>query len=209
MRKIFSLFLLFYCLLSLHLKAQDSYILFDEDFLLVKKEKKALYFSQNVFEKTGDEQLILIRLDGSEKLLVSFRDGKYINKEPYEGEEDDTSEEVKETPVFYDPNLDEYDEPPHPKGGLDAFSRFLVENLKYPERAKKEGAKGRVFVQMIITKEGKSRDVRVLKGVHPSIDAEAERVMKEFGKQVGWEPALRDGEITAARIIVPVLFTSK
>lgn len=57
------------------------------------------------------------------------------------------------------------------------MQEWVYKYLKYPEDALKEGIQGRVLVDFIIDEKGKLKDARVVKGVHPSLDEEALRVI--------------------------------
>jgi TonB family protein len=82
------------------------------------------------------------------------------------------------------------EEMPSFPGGDVELLKFVRENIRYPEQAKKEGIQGRVVVKFVVNAEGKVEDVVVLKKVHPLLDAEAVRVTLSLptfipGKQSG------------------------
>ena len=84
-----------------------------------------------------------------------------------------------------------------------AFSLWVAEHLKYPEDAKKDGIQGRVLVSFDICEDGAVRNVKVLRGVHPSLDAEAARVLSASPK---WEPGYQDGKPVKVSFNFPVVF---
>ena len=57
------------------------------------------------------------------------------------------------------------------------FSKWVNENLKYPQAAKDAGVQGRVTLQFTVYPDGSVRDTKVLRGVNPDLDAEALRVV--------------------------------
>ena len=63
------------------------------------------------------------------------------------------------------------------KGG-EGFREYLAQNIRYPEDAKKNGIQGKVFVQFTVNEKGEVTDVKVVRGVAPSLDAEAVRVVE-------------------------------
>lgn len=63
----------------------------------------------------------------------------------------------------------------------------------YPEDVKKERIEGVVVVQTVIAKDGSIARTRILKGVHPSLDAAAVEAIRTWR----FEPALLDGEPVA------------
>ena len=58
-------------------------------------------------------------------------------------------------------------------------------------------------MRFIVTTEGNSEAISVLKGIHPLLDAEAIRVISLMK---GWEPAKRDGKTVNAWYMIPVAF---
>ncbi len=66
------------------------------------------------------------------------------------------------------------------------LQKWVYTYLKYPQYAIDNGIQGKVLVDFIIDTQGKVRDVRVLKGAHPSLDAEAVKVIEA---SPSWKPA--------------------
>lgn len=62
----------------------------------------------------------------------------------------------------------------------------MNERLVYPDSAKTNGVQGRVTLQFTIEKDGSLTKVKVLRGVDPSLDKEAVRVVSMSPK---WKPA--------------------
>jgi len=96
----------------------------------------------------------------------------------------------------------ECDVPPAFINSIDP-SKFMKEwvykYLRYPADALKEGIQGRVLIDFVIDEKGKLKDARVVKGVYPSLDEEALRVVsmspdwkagKYHGKKVKCEMSL-------------------
>ena len=68
--------------------------------------------------------------------------------------------------------------------------KYVSKNTKYPPIAKDAGIQGTVFVYFVVGKDGKVKDVRVLREVDSRLDAEAIRVVEslptfEHGEQRG------------------------
>ncbi len=70
-------------------------------------------------------------------------------------------------------------EPQFP-GGNHALFQYISNHLKYPSTAAEIGIQGRVVVKFVVTKTGAIGDVRVVRKVHPDLDAEAIRVVKSL-----------------------------
>ena len=98
---------------------------------------------------------------------------------------------------------DQFARYPEPKNGMGTFYKFVGANMKYPTDARRYGVQGRVFVQFICDKEGSLIDVKVIKGIYPSCDAEAERVVRKAKK---WNPGLMRGVPVKVRMILPITF---
>ena len=93
---------------------------------------------------------------------------------------------------------------PEPKGGLTAFYNFLSKNIIYPERAKRAGVQGRVYVRFVVEKDGSLTDIKVLKGIGMGCDQEAVRVVKKAPK---WNPGKQRGRPVRVKMVIPILFT--
>lgn len=74
--------------------------------------------------------------------------------------------------------------PPMPsfKGDL---QKWLRKNIRHPEAA--DTIEGRVIVNFLVQKDGRISDIKILKGLHPLLDAEAIRLIRSMPR---WNPAL-------------------
>lgn len=88
-------------------------------------------------------------------------------------------------------------------GGQIAMLKYLMENIKYPEQAMKEGIQGRVTVRFIVEKDGSISDVKPVLSVHPLLNKEAVRVVKSMPK---WSPGKHNGKPVRVRFNLPVMF---
>jgi len=86
--------------------------------------------------------------------------------------------------------------PQHP--GLEAFQS----RIRYPAEARADGVEGRVFVQFVVDREGTVRMPRVTRGIHPALDAEAVRVVRE----TSFTPGRQVGETVCVQMSLPVSF---
>lgn len=83
------------------------------------------------------------------------------------------------------------------------INKWLSSHLQYPEIAAESGIQGRVFLQFVIEKDGSATDVKVVRGVDPSLDKEAVRVVKMMPK---WKPGMQRGKPVRYRYTLPVVF---
>ncbi|MBN2350041.1 MAG: TonB family protein [Bacteroidales bacterium] len=88
-------------------------------------------------------------------------------------------------------------------GGMEAFKKFILANIQYPEKLKTSGISGTVYIQFSIGIDGSVSDVKVLRGLHPLLDQEAIRVIKLSAK---WTPAQQGGKPVKTTLTVPVQF---
>lgn len=88
-------------------------------------------------------------------------------------------------------------------GGTSEMYKWLGNNIKYPEEAKKEGVSGKVIVDFVITKTGKTDKVRVVRGLHPALDQEAVRVIKAMP---AWTPGKQNGQPVNVSYTLPITF---
>lgn len=99
--------------------------------------------------------------------------------------------------------VDTVDELPVPPKGMKGFTKYLLENLKYPITARESGTQGMVVLSFVVTAEGKIDAVEVLQGIGNGCDEEAVRVITRSGT---WSPGIKDGKAVATRMNFPVNF---
>ena len=88
-------------------------------------------------------------------------------------------------------------------GGRKAMLKFFAENVVYPEEALKQDIQGCVRISATIDKDGSVKNVEVAESVHPLLDAEAVRVVKQMPK---WNPEMMDGKPMSVCQTIPVVF---
>ena len=88
-------------------------------------------------------------------------------------------------------------------GGDEARNAYLTNNLRYPADAEAEKIEGRVICNFIVERDGSISEVNVVKGVHPSLDKEAIRLIQNMPK---WIPATQRGKAVKMRFTLPVFF---
>ena len=88
-------------------------------------------------------------------------------------------------------------------GDANNFSKWVASHLEYPEIAKENGVSGRVMVQFTVNPNGTVSDVKVLRGVDPSLDKEAVRVIQSSPK---WTPGKQRDRAVKVTYQFPVIF---
>jgi TonB family protein len=89
-------------------------------------------------------------------------------------------------------------------GGMQAFNKFIAQNIQYPELAKQNNVSGRVFIQFIVEKDGSLSDLKILRDPGSGLGDEAMRVIKSSPK---WKPGMQNGKVVRVQYTVPVNFS--
>ena len=92
-------------------------------------------------------------------------------------------------------------------GDANAFAKWVNEHQTYPEAAKDICAQGRVTLQFTVETDGSITNAKVLRGVHPTLDEEALRVVNSSSRQ--WAPGSQNGEPVPVIVTFPVIFKLK
>lgn len=88
-------------------------------------------------------------------------------------------------------------------GGKENLMKYLAENINYPEKAKEDGVKGRVFISFVVEKDGAVGGVKLLRGIGSGCDIEAMRVIKSMPN---WKPGLSEGKPVRVQYNLPIKF---
>ena len=95
------------------------------------------------------------------------------------------------------------DEMPEFPGGETTLRNLLAGMVDYPKVAKEQGIQGKVYVTFLVGKDGKVKDAKIARGVDPSLDNEALRVINELPR---WKPGKANGEPVSVSYTVPINF---
>ncbi|MBK5720583.1 TonB family protein [Dysgonomonas sp. Marseille-P4677] len=87
---------------------------------------------------------------------------------------------------------------PQYPGGEKEMYKYIYDQIKYPIVDQEMGIQGKVTVRFVVSKTGEITDIQLLKGISPTCDKEAIRVLKSMPR---WIPGKNNG------IAVPVYFT--
>ena len=91
-------------------------------------------------------------------------------------------------------------------GGVIEMYKFLNENIRYPVEARRMKISGQVITQFIVDRYGYLRDIHVERGVDPSLDKEALRVVELMNERVGWIPGTHNGNPVDVVFTLPLKF---
>ncbi len=137
------------------------------------------------------EEDILINTEDDNSLGVDIKD--YVEEAVVEEviEEEIPFAIVEEKPLF--------------NGGdpQQAFTKWVYDNLEYPEIAKENGVQGRVYITFLVDVDGKVKDVKVLRGVDSTLDKAAVEVISRSPK---WTPGKQRNKPVKVRYQFPIVF---
>ncbi|MCK9342938.1 MAG: energy transducer TonB [Massilibacteroides sp.] len=88
-------------------------------------------------------------------------------------------------------------------GGLTALLHFVAKSIHYPVIAQENGIQGRVICAFVVNRDGSVTNAEVLRGVDPSLDKEAIRVINTMPK---WTPGEQRGKPVRVKYTLPVMF---
>lgn len=74
-------------------------------------------------------------------------------------------------------------------GGMEKWFEYVKENLKYPEKDRADGRRGKVFVTFVVEKDGSVSNPKVVRGIGGACDIEARRLVKDSPK---WNPGMQN-----------------
>ncbi|MDD2797200.1 MAG: energy transducer TonB [Bacteroidales bacterium] len=88
-------------------------------------------------------------------------------------------------------------------GGDAALMSYIAKAVKYPTIAQENGIQGRVICAFVVNKDGHVTDAEVLRGVDPSLDKEALRVINSMPI---WKAGKQRGKPVRVKYTLPVNF---
>ena len=158
----------------------------------------------------------LVKEENQVKQMDKLDDKVAVGTENKEGVKDRTVEAVRNDIATVAPPpppapkpevatkvFDVVEEMPSFPGGQGALMQYLASNIKYPVVAQENGVQGRVIVSFVVERDGSISDVKVARSVDPSLDREAQRVVKSMPR---WSPGKQNGSTVRVKYTVPVVF---
>lgn len=103
-----------------------------------------------------------------------------------------------------DPVFTSVEQVPEFSGGLEAFGKFLMTNIRYPKAARDNNVQGRVIVTFVVEKDGSLSNMKVVRGIGSGCDEEAVRVLS---MSPAWKPGIQNGKPVKVQYSVPISFT--
>ena len=143
--------------------------------------------------------------------LLACKSGKTVSKVEQTPRIEATSVPVTQTVISESINTEGeiilgwvFEDPPlfDGKWAEKEFSDYINNNLVLTPQM--DGISGRVIVEFFINTDGTVGDAKVLRGIHPLLDAEALRVINSSSSR--WTPAKLRGKALRMSIVYPVKF---
>ena len=174
----------------------------------VEKVKSSIKFTAPVIKKDEDvkPEEEMKNQDDLQKTKTTIGAFNVVGNDEIGGEVLKAKEEIAQPePPKEDENkvFDVVEEQPSFPGGQGALMQWLRDNIKYPVIAAENGIEGRVIVQFVVSKSGSISNVNVVRGVDPSLDKEAVRVVSNMPN---WTPGKQNGTTVNVRYTLPVTF---
>ncbi|MBR5703837.1 MAG: energy transducer TonB [Bacteroidales bacterium] len=158
-----------------------------------------------VLEKADIETAAAETADKAEEIVEGAADQIAADAAAKAAEAAEAAQEVAEEAVEEEgiPFILVEQKPGFGGAGADEFGKWVANNIVYPESAKAAGKEGRVTLKFKVDKDGSIKNVKVLKGVDPELDAEAVRVVSSAP---AWTPGVQNGEPVAVNYVFPVVY---
>ena len=190
-------------------KVEKKEIIKQEPEKVVEQVKSSVKFTAPIIKKDSEvkeeDEIKLDEVQKSDKAVGAFtvEGNDEVGGAVLKAKEDIAAPEppkhvVEETKIFT-----VVEQMPMYPGGDAALMGYLRDNIKYPTVAAENGVQGRVVVGFVVERDGSITDVNILRGVDPSLDREAMRVVKNMPK---WTPGKQNGSAVRVKYQVPVSF---
>jgi TonB family protein len=116
--------------------------------------------------------------------------------------------QIDEFPRFPGCEYDHMDEQEKRKCSEIKLLNYLYVNLKYPQKARRKGIEGRVFIQFVIEKDGSIAESRIVKDIGSGAGQSALDVVNRMNQlPQKWTPGKKGGEAVRVLYTLPVTFT--
>lgn len=169
-----------------------------------------------IFDDVDNEAIVVITLASQDQIIKSKKPKpketpeKELPENPTKikiiKDEEPVAEEAVQQEVEEDRVLEQYELDSRPKVEGGNLYDELNNKINYPVIAREMGIEGTVIVEFIVTRAGKIRDIKILKGIGGGCDNEVVRVLKNMPKL---QPAIKDGTPVSSKMILPIRFTLK
>lgn len=190
MKRLLSMFVFAIVAMTTTVSAQEPLFIIDgaiSTLEIVKQE------AQNIvsIEVVNDSETLRSYEKGMKMIPNSLTSVVVITTKAYEGQDDEWLA-VEEMPTFMG-------------GDLSTFRDWVMQNIRYPEEARKKGIEGNVVVNFCVGKDGyiKESRITVLESPDKLLSDEVIRVLKSSPQ---WTPGKQKGNSVVVQFTLPVGF---
>lgn len=190
MKRLLSMFVFAIVAMTTTVSAQEPLFIIDgaiSTLEIVKQE------AQNIvsIEVVNDSETLRSYEKGMKMIPNSLTSVVVITTKAYEGQDDEWLA-VEEMPTFMG-------------GDLSTFRDWVMQNIRYPEEARKKGIEGNVVVNFCVGKDGyiKESRITVLESPDKLLSDEVIRVLKSSPQ---WTPGKQKGNPVVVQFTLPVGF---
>ena len=190
-------------------KVEKKEIIKQEPEKVVEQVKSSVKFTAPIIKKDSEvkeeDEIKLDEVQKSDKAVGAFtvEGNDEVGGAVLKAKEDIAAPEPPKHVVEETKPFTVVEQMPMYPGGYAALMGYLRDNIKYPTVAAENGVQGRVVVGFIVERDGSITDVNILRGVDPSLDREAMRVVKSMPR---WNPGKQNGSAVRVKYQVPVSF---
>ena len=142
-------------------------------------------------------------LDGVKEIVDEAADKVIEAIGDYSAADVKVEEEVAEEIPEVIPYIAVEKKPTFNGGDANGFAQWLNSQITFPEAARERGAAGRVVVNFKVGTDGNIKDIVLVKGIDPDIDAEVLRAVKS---SPAWGPGSQDGKPVEVSYTCPLVF---
>lgn len=190
MKRLLSMFVFAIVAMTTTVSAQEPLFIIDgaiSTLEIVKQEAKNIVS----IEVVNDSETLRSYEKGMKMIPNSLTSVVVITTKAYEGQDDEWLA-VEEMPTFMG-------------GDLSTFRDWVMQNIRYPEEARKKGIEGNVVVNFCVGKDGyiKESRITVLESPDKLLSDEVIRVLKSSPQ---WTPGKQKGNPVVVQFTLPVGF---
>jgi TonB family protein len=145
--------------------------------------------------KHGAQDQVIVRLKGAEIPSKTSLDTLPLGEEIFKV--------VEEMPRF--PGCEDQASPQNCAN--QKMLEFIYQNLKYPADAREAQQEGTVVASFVVNKTGRLVDFKIVRSIHPSLDAEVLRVVRLMNElELPWVAGKQRGRAVNVMINLPIRF---
>jgi periplasmic protein TonB len=93
-------------------------------------------------------------------------------------------------------------------GGQEVMTKFIQDNIKYPEMERKAAISGICYISFVVEKNGTLSTIKVIRGVKNGQGCN-EEALRVISMMPAWTPGKQNGKFVRVQFVLPIKFTLK